>query len=158
MTTTVNFPFGAGVLSPSTGIVLNNEMDDFSTPTEITPDQLPPAPANFIKPNKRPLSSMTPIIVTKVKEIKTAIFFFGWAFVLKLIAALYLLCLLPCQDNQLVGVIGGSGGMDIIPAVVQVFINHFLLGLEPLAAVQNPRVYHKVSDFFQYINYNIFFL
>lgn len=48
--------------------------------------------------------------------------------------------------------------MDIIPAVVQVFINHFLLGLEPLAAVQNPRVYHKVSDFFQYINYNIFFL
>lgn len=84
MTTTVNFPFGAGVLSPSTGIVLNNEMDDFSTPTEITPDQLPPAPANFIKPNKRPLSSMTPIIVTKVKEIKTAIFLFFYFFVERL--------------------------------------------------------------------------
>ena len=68
MTTTVNYPFGALVLSPSTGILLNNEMNDFSTPTEISPDKLPPAPSNYIKPNKRPLSSMTPIIVTKVSE------------------------------------------------------------------------------------------
>ncbi|KAL2500985.1 Gamma-glutamyltranspeptidase 3 [Forsythia ovata] len=60
MTTTVNYPFGGGVLSPSTGIVLNNEMDDFSTPTEISPDKLPPAPTNFIRPNKRPLSVHDP--------------------------------------------------------------------------------------------------
>lgn len=66
MTTTVNYPFGGGVLSPSTGIILNNEMDDFSTPTEVPTDGLPPAPANFIRPNKRPLSSMTPIIILKV--------------------------------------------------------------------------------------------
>lgn len=66
MTTTVNYPFGGGVLSPSTGIVLNNEMGDFSIPTDISPDHLPPAPSNFIEPIKRPLSSMTPIIVTKV--------------------------------------------------------------------------------------------
>ncbi|KAF6159480.1 hypothetical protein GIB67_032251, partial [Kingdonia uniflora] len=66
MTTTVNYIFGAGVLSPSTGIVLNNEMDDFSTPIENTTDKLPPAPTNFIEPNKRLLSSMTPIIVLKV--------------------------------------------------------------------------------------------
>ncbi|CAA2933342.1 gamma-glutamyltranspeptidase 3 [Olea europaea subsp. europaea] len=112
MTTTVNYPFGGGVLSPSTGIVLNNEMDDFSMPTETSPDKLPPAPTNFIRPNKRPLSSMTPIIVLK--------------------------------DNQLAGVIGGSGGLNIIPAVVQVFINNFVLGMEPLAAVRNARVYHKV--------------
>ncbi|KAG2712982.1 hypothetical protein I3760_04G152500 [Carya illinoinensis] len=112
MTTTVNYPFGGGVLSPSTGIVLNNEMDDFSTPTEITPDKLPPAPTNFIQPNKRPLSSMTPIIVIK--------------------------------DNQLAGVIGGSGGLNIIPAVIQVFVNHFMLGMRPLDAVQNPRIYHKL--------------
>ena len=49
------------------------------------------------------------------------------------------------QHNQLAGVIGGSGGSDIIPAVVQVFINHFILGMEPLAAVQSPRVYHEVE-------------
>lgn len=66
MTTTVNYYFGAKVLSPSTGIVLNNEMGDFSTPTEISDDKLPPAPSNFIAPNKRPLSSMTPIIILKV--------------------------------------------------------------------------------------------
>lgn len=48
------------------------------------------------------------------------------------------------KDNQLAGVIGGSGGMCIIPAVTQVFINHFVKGMEPLAAVQHPRVYHKL--------------
>lgn len=112
MTTTVNYPFGGGVLSPTTGIVLNNEMGDFSTPTEISPDHLPPAPANFIEPNKRPLSSMTPLIITK--------------------------------DNQLAGVVGGSGGMNIIPAVTQVFLNHFVLGMEPLDAVKDPRVYHRL--------------
>ncbi|KAJ6851774.1 putative gamma-glutamyltranspeptidase 3 [Iris pallida] len=112
MTSTVNYYFGAGVLSPSTGIVLNNEMADFSTPTEATPDHLPPAPANFIKPNKRPLSSMTPLIILK--------------------------------DNQLAGIVGGSGGMNIIPAVSQAFLNHFILGMDPLKAVQHPRIYHKL--------------
>nr|GEV26088.1 gamma-glutamyltranspeptidase 1 [Tanacetum cinerariifolium] len=111
MTTTVNYPFGGGILSPTTGIVLNNEMGDFSAPTEISPDSLPPSPTNFISPNKRPLSSMTPVIIVK--------------------------------GDQLVGVIGGSGGMYIIPAVIQVFLNHFILGMEPLDAVQSPRVYHK---------------
>ncbi|XP_010688393.2 glutathione hydrolase 3 isoform X1 [Beta vulgaris subsp. vulgaris] len=112
VTTTVNYPFGGGVLSPSTGIVLNDEMDDFSTPTEVSPDNLPPAPANFIQPGKRPLSSMTPLVILK--------------------------------DDQLAGVIGGSGGMKIIPAVVQVFLNHFVQGMDPLTAVQSPRVYHEL--------------
>ena len=54
MTTIVNYPFGALVLSPSIGIVLNNEMDDFSTPIEISPDRFPLTPTNFTKPNKQP--------------------------------------------------------------------------------------------------------
>ncbi|KAE8682814.1 Gamma-glutamyltranspeptidase 3 [Hibiscus syriacus] len=112
MTTTVNFPFGSRVLSPSTGILINNGMGDFSAPTEISPDMLPPALANFIRPNKRPLSSMAPLIITKV--------------------------------YQLVGVIAGSGGMKIIPTVAQAFLNHFVSGMEPIAAVQHPRIYHKV--------------
>jgi hypothetical protein len=58
--------FGAAIRSTSTGIVINNEMDDFSIPTDISPEKLPPAPTNFIEPRKRPLSSMTPIIITKV--------------------------------------------------------------------------------------------
>ncbi|KAG0598252.1 hypothetical protein M758_12G058000 [Ceratodon purpureus] len=63
MTTTVNYPFGALVLSPSTGVLLNNEMDDFAIPTSQPPGYLPPPPQNFIRPGKRPLSSMTPTIV-----------------------------------------------------------------------------------------------
>lgn len=66
MTTTVNSYFGAKLLSPTTGIVLNNEMDDFSIPGNSSAGNAPPAPANFIRPFKRPLSSMTPVIVLKV--------------------------------------------------------------------------------------------
>ncbi|KAJ1282583.1 hypothetical protein BS78_03G063600 [Paspalum vaginatum] len=112
LTTTVNSFFGAKVLSPSTGIVANNEMDDFSVPAKRTPDQLPPAPANFIAPGKRPLSSMTPLVILK--------------------------------NGQLVGVLGGSGGTNIIATVTQVFLNHFIVGMDPMAAVQRPRVYHKL--------------
>ncbi|KAF9681945.1 hypothetical protein SADUNF_Sadunf05G0056100 [Salix dunnii] len=65
MTSTVNSYFGAQILSPSTGIVLNNEMSDFSMPGNNTVNSLP-APPNFIRPGKRPLSSMTPTIVLKV--------------------------------------------------------------------------------------------
>ena len=66
MTTTVNSYFGSLILSPSTGIVLNNEMDDFSIPTNVSAEIPPPAPANFIRPGKRPLSAMSPTVVLKV--------------------------------------------------------------------------------------------
>lgn len=68
MTTTVNSYFGSKILSPSTGIVLNNEMDDFSMPRNVSEDTPPPAPANFIVPGKRPLSSMSPTIALKVSN------------------------------------------------------------------------------------------
>lgn len=68
LTTSVNHFFGAGVLSPSTGILLNNQMDDFSTPSDPTPYGLPPAENNYIQPHKRALSSMTPIIILKVSN------------------------------------------------------------------------------------------
>lgn len=74
MTTTVNSYFGATILSPSTGIVLNNEMDDFSMPIKnVSKDVRPPAPANFVVPGKRPLSSMSPTIVLKDRELKAVV-------------------------------------------------------------------------------------
>lgn len=60
-TLSLNTPFGSGFMPPGTGVVLNNEMDDFA----VKPDApntygLVGGDANAIAPGKRPLSSMTP--------------------------------------------------------------------------------------------------
>ena len=62
----MNSAFGSGVTIEGTGILMNNEMDDFSA-SPGTPNQfgLLGGEANKIVPEKRPLSSMTPTIVLK---------------------------------------------------------------------------------------------
>lgn len=65
MTCTINDYFGAKFISEQTGILMNNEMDDFGTPLDNITNGLPAKP-NFIKPNKRPLSTMSPTIVLEV--------------------------------------------------------------------------------------------
>jgi gamma-glutamyltranspeptidase/glutathione hydrolase len=66
LTATVNTTFGSKVIVPGTGIVLNNEMDDFSAqPGKPNAFGLVGAENNAVAPGKRPLSSMTPTIVLK---------------------------------------------------------------------------------------------
>ncbi|KAF2725611.1 gamma-glutamyltranspeptidase [Polychaeton citri CBS 116435] len=62
LTTTVNLYFGSHVMVPETGIILNNEMNDFSIPGSSNAFGYIPSPSNFIRPGKRPLSSITPTI------------------------------------------------------------------------------------------------
>ena len=63
VTTTINLLFGSLVYDPVTGIVLNNEMDDFSTASFNNSFDLPPSPYNEIRPYARPVSSMAPSVV-----------------------------------------------------------------------------------------------
>ena len=66
LTTTINTVFGAKVSVPALGIILNDEMDDFAVaPGVPNAYHLEGELANQIRPGKRPLSSMAPIIVTK---------------------------------------------------------------------------------------------
>jgi gamma-glutamyltranspeptidase/glutathione hydrolase len=64
LTTTINLEFGAHLLAGRTGVLLNDEMDDFSL-TPGVPDAfgLVAGGANQLAPGKRPLSSMSPTIV-----------------------------------------------------------------------------------------------
>lgn len=71
LTFTVNLGFGSGVVTPGTGIVLNNEMDDFaSAPNVPNAFGLVGGEANAIAPRKTPLSSMTPTIVTQNGQLR----------------------------------------------------------------------------------------
>jgi gamma-glutamyltranspeptidase/glutathione hydrolase len=65
-TYTLNGGFGSGVVAQGTGILLNNEMDDFNAKPGYTDDRgLIGTEPNLIEPRKRMLSSMTPTIICK---------------------------------------------------------------------------------------------
>ncbi|WP_111640900.1 gamma-glutamyltransferase [Marinimicrobium alkaliphilum] len=113
ITSTVNTNFGAKVIVPGTGIVLNNQMDDFSAqPGEPNIYGLIGAEANRIEPGKRPLSSMSPTLVLDF-------------------------------DGDVVLTLGAAGGPTIITQVAQTLINHLELGMPLLEAVSAPRLHHQ---------------
>lgn len=69
-TLTINLGFGAGMIAPGTGVVLNDEMDDFAAaPGVPNAFGLVGAEANAVAPGKRPLSSMTPTILLRGGDV-----------------------------------------------------------------------------------------
>jgi gamma-glutamyltranspeptidase / glutathione hydrolase len=109
LTTTLNAFLGNGITVPGTGMLLNNEMDDFaSIPGTANGFGLVQGEPNAIAPGKRMLSSMAPTIVVG-------------------------------QDGQVELVAGGAGGPTIITAVFGILSSVIDHGLDPVAAVSAPR-------------------
>ena len=112
-TYTINDSYGVGLVAEGTGVLLNNELDDFSAK--------PDAPnsfgliglneANAPAPNKRPLSSMTPTIVFK--------------------------------EGKPVLVTGSPGGSRFITVVLQIVVNVIDHRMSIADAVRAPRVHHQ---------------
>ena len=120
LTSTVNTLFGSKVLSPSTGVLLNNEMDDFSSPGQPNAYGLAPSVANYIKPGKRPLSSMSPTLVFRPDAMRNG------------------------SPLRLRAVLGASGGPRIITATSQVLMRLLAYGANVTDAVRQPRIHHQL--------------
>jgi gamma-glutamyltranspeptidase/glutathione hydrolase len=113
LTTTINSWYGSKVVADGTGIVLNNDMDDFTAKAGV-PNQfgLVQGEANAIAPGKRMLSAMAPTIVLD-------------------------------ERGELAMVLGTPGGSTIITTVFQVISNVVDHGMNVAAAVLAPRVHHQ---------------
>jgi gamma-glutamyltranspeptidase/glutathione hydrolase len=113
ITQTINLLFGSGVTVPGTGILLNNEMDDFAKALGV-PNAfglVDTTGANAIAPGKRPLSSMTPSILLK--------------------------------DGKLFMVTGSPGGPRIITTTLLSILNVVDYGMNAQQAVAASRFHHQ---------------
>ena len=112
-TYTLNDWFGSGVVAKGTGIVLNNEMDDFAAKPG-TPNLygLIQGERNAVAPRKRPLSAMTPTFVLR-------------------------------KDGSLWFTVGTPGGPTIINTVLQVITNVIDYGMNIQQAIDAPRIHHQ---------------
>jgi gamma-glutamyltranspeptidase/glutathione hydrolase len=117
LTTTINTLFGAKICS-SEGVIMNNEMNDFSIPNVTNAFGYVPSPANFVRPGKRPLSSISPVIVEHLNATSLA-------------SALYV-------------AIGSAGGSRIITATVQNLLHILDGGLSTAAALAQPRIHDQL--------------
>jgi len=112
-TYTINDLYGSRVTAKGTGVLLNDEMDDFSARPD-TPNLfgLIQGKRNAVRPSARPLSSMTPTIVLR-------------------------------KDGSVWFALGARGGPRIISAVTQTVINVIDHGMNLQAAVDAPRIHHQ---------------
>jgi gamma-glutamyltranspeptidase/glutathione hydrolase len=112
-TYTLNDDYGSGVTALGTGVLLNNEMDDFTSKAGV-PNEfgLIQSERNAIAPGKRPLSAMTPTFVLR-------------------------------KDGTLWFALGSPGGPRIINAVLQVIVNIIDFDMNLQQAIDAPRIHHQ---------------
>jgi gamma-glutamyltranspeptidase/glutathione hydrolase len=112
-TYTLNDDYGSGVVVKGTGMLLNDEMDDFTSKVGV-PNLygLIQSARNQIEPRKRPLSAMTPTFVLR-------------------------------KDGKLWFTVGSPGGPRIITAVLQVIINVIDYQMNIQEAIDAPRIHHQ---------------
>lgn len=119
MTYTLNFSFGNGMTVDKLGFVLNDEMDDFASKMGVPNGfGLIQGPANAIAPGKRPLSCMTPTIVSGPAQRHG-------------------------QPGKLRLVLGSPGGSTIITTVANDLISAVDNGLDIQAVADAPRFHHQ---------------
>jgi gamma-glutamyltranspeptidase/glutathione hydrolase len=112
-TYTLNLWFGSGVVAKGTGVLLNNEMDDFaSKPGEPNSYGAIQSERNAVAPRKRPLSSMTPTFVLR-------------------------------PDGTLYFAIGAKGGTTITNTVLQIISNVIDHGMNMQEAIDSPHIHHQ---------------
>lgn len=112
-TYTINDLYGSAVTAKGTGILLNDEMDDFAAqPGKPNMFGLIQGEKNSVQPRKRPLSSMTPAIVLR-------------------------------KDGSLWFALGARGGPRIITAVLQTIINMVDHDMNIQQAMDAPRIHHQ---------------
>ncbi len=112
-TYTINDLYGSAVTAKGTGVLLNDEMDDFAAkPGKPNMFGLIQGEKNAVQPKKRPLSSMTPAIVLR-------------------------------KDGSLWFALGARGGPRIITAVLQTIINMIDHDMNIQQAVDAPRIHHQ---------------
>jgi gamma-glutamyltranspeptidase/glutathione hydrolase len=112
-TYTLNFSYGLAKVADGTGVILNNELDDFTAAVGASNYYgLVGYEANLPGPGKRPLSSMTPTIVEDAK-------------------------------GNVLMLVGAAGGPRIITAVWQTLSNVIDFKQAAANAVANPRVHHQ---------------
>ncbi|KAG1686699.1 Glutathione hydrolase 1 proenzyme [Nymphon striatum] len=114
VTTSLNYNFGSKLVSRTTGIILNNQMRDFSGIGDKDSLELPESPSNYISPGKRPMSSISPIIMVDPKT------------------------------ENVTAVVGSSGGPAIPTTIAQVMLLKLFLGKTTQEAVREPRIHHQL--------------